>query len=357
MVNSKWFLCPFEVQEGETGTPEVGVRLDELMQEPGDVLHYAYDYGDNLELRLVLQGSRVSGQAAPIASCVDGAQASPPEDAHRSSRGLLQLVGEAFPFDLGGVNKSLQRPNFAMLEAGVDPRLVKMLYSLQHFPPAERLVVGLLKARPLKPSISDEVDALEAWIWFLNHVGDDGLELTSAGYLKPDDVEAACERLPMAEDWYGKRNREINVAPLLQFREDLRIFGLVRKSKGRLLLTRLGRMIRNEPDQLWDLLADSLLPYHEDEFTEHCELLALTLAATSASVNSKQLVEILSALGWRRQDRRPLEIFDVPNPECLRTLENVKGSRPAGYLDRHLGPMAGELAWRALTMNQRRDRD
>jgi hypothetical protein len=57
--HSQLFLCPYDVEEGEQeddgGLPASEVRLDETVQEPGDVLHYLYDYGDSWELTLRLE--------------------------------------------------------------------------------------------------------------------------------------------------------------------------------------------------------------------------------------------------------------------------------------------------------------
>ena len=37
---TEYYLCPFEVEEGEPGIPEEQVRLDEVLREPGETLFY-----------------------------------------------------------------------------------------------------------------------------------------------------------------------------------------------------------------------------------------------------------------------------------------------------------------------------
>jgi hypothetical protein len=41
------YLCPFQVDEGETGIPGEQVRLDEVLAKAGDKLSYSYDFGDD----------------------------------------------------------------------------------------------------------------------------------------------------------------------------------------------------------------------------------------------------------------------------------------------------------------------
>ena len=78
------FLCPFDVDEGEEddegGIPAAEVRLDETLQELGDVLAYAYDYGDSWELTLRLEEVLPAREGTPPAVVVDGRRAAPPED-------------------------------------------------------------------------------------------------------------------------------------------------------------------------------------------------------------------------------------------------------------------------------------
>lgn len=79
--HSELFLCPFDVEEGEDdGAAASDVRLDETLRHPGDVLRYVYDYGDSWELILRLEDVRGAGDRTPLATCVDGRRAAPPED-------------------------------------------------------------------------------------------------------------------------------------------------------------------------------------------------------------------------------------------------------------------------------------
>jgi hypothetical protein len=79
---SQLFLCPYDVEEGEEddagGIPASGVRLDETLQEPGDVLHYVYDYGDSWDLTLRLEHVLPASPDSPPAVAVGGRRAAPP---------------------------------------------------------------------------------------------------------------------------------------------------------------------------------------------------------------------------------------------------------------------------------------
>src|SRR5699024_7913873 len=74
------FLNDFDVAEGEPGTPESHVRLDEVLHETGDRLWTTYDAGDGWGhvLKLPAVHPRRSGDSA--FRCVGGRRACPPED-------------------------------------------------------------------------------------------------------------------------------------------------------------------------------------------------------------------------------------------------------------------------------------
>lgn len=78
--------------------------------------------------------------------------------------------------------------------------------------------------------------AVRPYIWLLQRVGD-GIDLTGAGYLPPNVVLQAVTELGWDRQWIGAGNREHHTLPVLQLRESARQVGLIRKHRGRLLLT------------------------------------------------------------------------------------------------------------------------
>lgn len=95
------------------------------------------------------------------------------------------------------------------------------------------------------------------------------------------DVEAACLVVPEMRNWRSKHNREVQAYPLLRFRESLQRLGLLRKHKGRLLLTRAGAAAQRDPALLWEHLAERLIPSRGKPYDLQATLLLLFYAATS----------------------------------------------------------------------------
>jgi len=80
-MSAQLYLCPFDVEEGEDeGVPEEEVRLDEVLVEVGEKLHYDYDYGDGWEHVVRLDAVLDLSAGAPVARCTGGRRAGPPED-------------------------------------------------------------------------------------------------------------------------------------------------------------------------------------------------------------------------------------------------------------------------------------
>lgn len=75
------FLSAFAEREGDDGVPERDVRLDQVLTQPGDRLHYDYDFGgDAWEHTLTLHEVQPHEPHAPRARCLSGDRACPPED-------------------------------------------------------------------------------------------------------------------------------------------------------------------------------------------------------------------------------------------------------------------------------------
>lgn len=356
---SQLFLCPYDVEEGEDddhGDVAAGdVRLDETLQEPGDVLHYLYDYGDSWEVSLRLEEVLPAAADAPSARAVDGRRAAPPED----SGGGTDLASIAFvvdnpaAFDVDEVNSALRAPHFLLREHGVDQRLVDLVHQLSFSPVGEDLARRMvtLVSEPTQPPEEEVAAALGAYRWFLDRASRGGIALTSAGYLKPVDVEAACAVVPAMGDWIGKNNRESQAFPLLEFRKSLQSMGLLRKHKGTLVLTRAGAAAQRDPSRLWDHLAGRLVPDEKaGRFDMLATVLLLAYAGTSpaASMPRDQVAAALTELGWRHHDRSPVAGYELYHLGAYNTLINVSPG-PVAPSERHwVTPAAAAMARAAL---------
>jgi hypothetical protein len=104
--SSQVFLCSWDVEEGEWddegGLPAAAIRLDEAVQVPGEILSYAYDYGDNWELTLRLENVLPAAAGMPSAVAVDGRRAAPPEDCggRRTADELAEVLEDPSLFAL-----------------------------------------------------------------------------------------------------------------------------------------------------------------------------------------------------------------------------------------------------------------
>jgi hypothetical protein len=74
-----YFLTQWDLEEGEEGTPESEVRLDQLLQDVGDSVLYEYDFGDSWDHELRLEKVQALAGGHEV-RCTHGAGACPPED-------------------------------------------------------------------------------------------------------------------------------------------------------------------------------------------------------------------------------------------------------------------------------------
>lgn len=359
--HSQLFLCPYDVDdkewpEDDDGLPAAETRLDETLSEAGDVLHYVYDYGDNWELTVRLEEVLPGENDSPAAVVVDGERAAPPEDCGHllDADSLSEVIPDPALFEPDRVNKGFGGAYFVLRQAGIDARLVDLVHRLTYTPHGNDLTHAALTLTG--PRLLDKVaiaDNLRAYQWFLDRAKGGGIPLTTAGYLKPTDVEEAAKVLPAMNDWIGKHNREVQCYPLLQFREGVQSLGLLRKYKGTLLLTKAGAAAQRDPDKLWEHLAGRLIPKSDAKFEEQATLLMLAFAAACADsrLPLDKVTAMLAELGWRHSDGRSLSESPLFQLAAFQVLTNVTDQFITRARRDVVSPAAAALARKALGGN------
>lgn len=108
------------------------------MTEPGDVLRYVYDYGDAWQVTLRLEkvmstDADATNGPVPIALCVDGRRAAPPEDSRGlDAEALSSLQPDPDHFEATDVNAVLTDVRFRMREAGVPAEVIATIDRLRY---------------------------------------------------------------------------------------------------------------------------------------------------------------------------------------------------------------------------------
>ncbi|HEY6749527.1 MAG TPA: hypothetical protein VI357_27890 [Mycobacteriales bacterium] len=126
--------------------------------------------------------------------------------------------------------------------------------------------------------------------------------------------------------WMGEANREYHTTPVLELRESAQRLGLVRKYRGVLLPTKVGRILESDPVALWWHVADHL-PEARTEAETDAGMLVLLMVGSgtpiSTTVLARHLTTGMAALGWRT-------------------------ARTGEPLDEHRAFAAGRSTWTAL---------
>lgn len=320
------FLCRSDIEDGEEGQPEHRFSIRSTLTGRDARLHYLYDYGDAWQVTLTLVSERDASPGDPVIRATAGEGAAPPDDSGGLVDGapLAHVIDDPTAFDLDQLNASYRSEFFALLLFGVDPRLLQMVDRLHDTEPGAQLAWRLMDLLVPRPGLTDEEreKALAPHLWFLDQATGDGMPLTAAGYIKPDAVTQAARLVPSTGDWMGKLNRESETPSVLQFRLGMQRLGLIRKVRGRLLITRKGVRARNDLGYLWDLLRDAALPDDATGYVLDETLLTLLHAATSMSemIDRTAIATTLAALGWRDPDGLP------PRPSQVAAITEVPRS-------------------------------
>jgi hypothetical protein len=360
------FLCPFDVMEGEgEGTPEEQVRLDEVLGEVGHTLAYAYDYGDGWQNLLTVEGVLPREDGAPRAICTGGERDGPAEDcggvqsyelisaatdpaSHDRALALIEFA-EIFgdqvdpwdfrstPFDINQINGALGRLganpaiNVAALPAPLS-EIVRSVRSTDGLRNVRQLIAALDLADPVEVDAAMATRMVRPYAWLLDRVGLDGIRLTGAGYLPPAHVAAALAELGLAEGRFGRGNREGDTWPVLHLRESAQKMGLVRKHRGHLRQTVIGRDLRGDPVALWWHLARRMPLRSADPFEFQAGLLLLlAIASELADDRDMTVAHILDSIGWALPDGTP------PTPTAA-----VIAARDTCEVLRRVGAIAGD---------------
>jgi Plasmid pRiA4b ORF-3-like protein len=336
---TQYYLCPFDVAEGAEGRPEEQVRLDEALPDVGGVLIYEYDFGDDWEhvirLEAVLPGSGAERRAA----CTGGERPGPPEDC--GGPGGYELVAAAAspddpghvaalaelrhrygvsisaenlgitPFDLACVNRVMASLGVrAEPFAGSLPEPLEELAGTLRSASARRRLRGLAGEALRDRATVDAATAARMvgpYVWLLDRVGADGIALTGAGYLPPVHVVAAMAELDFSAEWPFATSRESDTRPVLDLRASATRMGLLRKHRGRLLVTSRGRAVADDPVALWWHIAARLPIEPADPVRRQAGLLFLLAAASRSDEELHDTVAaFLADIGWASSDGEPL---------------------------------------------------
>lgn len=342
---TEFYLCPFQIDEGDIGIPEEQVRLDEVLADPGDKLYYDYDFGDGWHHVIRLEAVSARTALEPRARCTDGRRDGPAEDCggvdayelmaaaadaddpdHTEAVAELHRFfgGDIDPediqttrFDISEINTALTaafpaitspaaRPDEPASAGGLPGPLGELVSAIRDSARRTELLRLIGAARLDEPVAIDAGTAatmVRPYSWLLDRVGTAGIKLTGAGYLPPSQVEAAMAGLDLDEEWIGKGNREVQTVPVLHLRESATKMGLLRKHRGMLLATARGRSLRGDPVGLWWQLAGRMPFGPADRCETQAGLLLLTVIAAGVPGNPNPVIaRLLGAIGWTSGD-------------------------------------------------------
>jgi hypothetical protein len=153
------------------------------------------------------------------------------------------------------------------------------------------------------------------YTWLLDRVGSEGIRLTAAGYLPPVHVAAALADLGLAEELSHQGNRESYTWPVLHLRESAQKMGLVRKYRGDLRQTAIGRKFRDDPVALWWHLSRRMPLRSADAFELQAGLLILLAIAGEVADIAMRRSRTFSARSvgrCRTERRRSARRFALP---------------------------------------------
>lgn len=370
--NPPEFLTQFDLDEGSEGMLEDGVRLDQVVAAPKDLLWYDYDFGDGWQHTLRVEQVLDTPPEAP--RCITGRLACPPEDcggvwgytelakwvrsgfaealrpevfdSAEDARAWLPLDWHPDFFDLEETNELIAGYT---AEPPPLPEELAALLEREHQSGSRELREILtfpvfFEAVRITPEEAARIT--EPFRVLLDVLGD-GANLTAAGYLKPADVEQIAHRAGFTEWWIGKANREDQTWPVAELRAVARSLGLVAVRKGRIAPTQVARRCAGDPEALLRHIIGRL-PLGKSPAERHAGWAALVVAGSEApaAIWDIGVSEIMAGLGWRSGTD-----YLAPPPAYSPTLDVLKllaGVRRRYWEQRDADPTVAAIARAAL---------
>lgn len=333
---------------------ESAVVVDQVLREPGDRVFYTYDFGDSWDHTLKLEAVRPAVGDEPPAVCLTGRRAGPLEDSggvwgHEAVVAALgggppldEWQADAVPagydpaqFDVDEVNIALSFVGltadelFATISGGVGGRggssevaapvlhpALADLVSRAHGDDVASLAELTRLAHATAAGPGEEVHerprtvppldtrgAVRLWQVLLDAAGDDGIPLTTAGWMVPAVVQEVWAALRLGGEWIGKGNREDLTPPVAAARTIVMQDGLLRRT-GVASRPPLARDARHDPAALWRVVADGMIPRGAKAvgaFETDCSVLLLLHVAAGCPAGDDTVVEVAEVLvgaGW-----------------------------------------------------------
>lgn len=330
---ASYFVTDFDLSEGDEGTPETDVRLDQVLRRPGDRLHYSYDFGDGWEHLLVVEAIAPMPEPRPAPRCTGGRLACPPEDCggpHAYQELAVWLRARApevpppSPFESADAAYAWlgdwDPDDFEVQEADRAVRATHAVATrLDELHPEVRglfdkvqpygAVADWIAALPTEAPTGEDLER-GTWFWrvMLETLGSFA-PLTPAGWLKPPVVTALNDALGRP-DRYSQGNREQNCRPVARLRQAAQSLGIYRKRRDMLELTTRG-LTMTDAASTWRVVSERM-PIGKGAAREASWLALLGLAAGADRREIERVVaDQLDIRGWRLGDGSSVEPRDA----------------------------------------------
>lgn len=318
---ASYFVTDFDLEEGDEGTLESDVRLDQVLRRPGDRLHYSYDFGDGWEHLLVVEATAPLPDPRPAPRCTGGRLACPPEDCggphayqelavwlrarapevpppspFESAEDAYTWLGDWDPddFEVEKADRAVRAEHAVATRLDeLHPEVRGLFAKVQPY----GAVADWIAALPAEPPTVEDLER-GTWFWrvMLETLGGFA-PLTSAGWLKPSVVTALNDALGRP-DHYSQGNREQNCRPVARLRQAAQSLGIYRKRRDMLELTTRG-LTMTDAASTWRVVSERM-PIGKGAAREASWFALLGLAAGADRREIERVVaDQLDIRGWR----------------------------------------------------------